>query len=1013
MEKIFTNKSIWKKIVVAILIVMAFQVFGSAPIVRATTDDAAQEGDNLLWAGILMRPVLSLLLTIGDGITNLLHNVVMGQQQTLIPVNNEMDWLAILIGVIVGIVVFAAVIAASIATLGILDVILASTAISVGTIGMGTVILAGTAGVVAGTAMYSASMPDTLQLPLYSYSAEEIFENNILLFDVDFFNPTSEEDIYVCYDEGDTVNVDTNEQGRAEKITTKEGEKGVKKPLSECKTDIEKGKIQVQYYFFYKNGEEVKTSPQNSARELRNVISRWYVGIRNICIVIMLSVLIYIGIRMMLTSVANDKAKYKEMLKDWIIGLCLLFIIHYIMAFSVVIVEKITEVVKAGVDNNAVMVKLGDVYDGKLVETAEDLGFTEKDGYIVDGKIKDSDGNEKDGKILAYPTNLMGKIRLQMQEKDDMQTGRYIGLVICFLMLVMFTVVFTCTYLKRLLHMAFLTIIAPLVAMTYCIDKVNDGQAQGFNIWLKEYAFNLLIQPMHLILYYILVTAAFELSGTNVIYSLVAIGFMIPAEKLLRTMFGFEKAKTPPFLGGPVGTSLVMQGLNRLSGAAGKGARGGKGEAGAKALNSNKDDDSGNIIRPISTFDKLVEGSLNNDESNNTLNTGRSRDDIQGDLNALDELEENDMVDEDSMNYLIDERERLNGEMSGIGASGVPQTENNNIRTVEDIQADLDALDELEANDLVDDNSMDYAIAERERLENEMAALNTQNTQQIRQQEISEDEENQEQQRQGRPTIRGAIAQRGRATGMATRRTLSATGAAAKVSLKNKWRNLPKTTFKAAKGLAVGGLVGGTALGIGAAAGIASGDPSKAATAMGTAVGAGYSFGRRGANSSATSHISSETRAAFDEVYHGEQYKEQDVEKTSKETRKNQINRLKAEQALNTSDNPNAAKKFLEDNGHYDQMIQSGITDIDRALVLEKGINEGVYTGVDDAIAHSQLYDNFGRKDPEKMSAKDKSNFNKTVYNGLTDRGIDDQTATRRTDEIRNKVSYLHQGLNN
>ena len=40
--------------------------------------------------------------------------------------------------------------------------------------------------------------------------------------------------------------------------------------------------------------------------------------------------------------------------------------------------------------------------------------------------------------------------------------------------------------------MAFLTIIAPLVALTYPIDKINDGKAQAFNMWFKEYIFNLL-----------------------------------------------------------------------------------------------------------------------------------------------------------------------------------------------------------------------------------------------------------------------------------------------------------------------------------------------------------------------------------------------------------------------------------------------------------------------------------------------------------------------------------------
>ncbi|MFR3783359.1 MAG: hypothetical protein ACLTXR_06195 [Clostridia bacterium] len=90
--------------------------------------------------------------------------------------------------------------------------------------------------------------------------------------------------------------------------------------------------------------------------------------------------------------------------------------------------------------------------------------------------------------------------------------------------------------------MAFLTIIAPLVAVTYPIDKIKDGSAQGFDKWFKEYIFNLLIQPLHLLLYYILITTAWNLSASNILYSLVALGFLIPAEKLLRSFFGFEKS---------------------------------------------------------------------------------------------------------------------------------------------------------------------------------------------------------------------------------------------------------------------------------------------------------------------------------------------------------------------------------------------------------------------------------------------------------------------------------------
>ena len=43
----------------------------------------------------------------------------------------------------------------------------------------------------------------------------------------------------------------------------------------------------------------------------------------------------------------------------------------------------------------------------------------------------------------------------------------------------------------------FLIMIAPLITVTYAIDKAGDGKAQAFSIWIKEFAVNVLIQPLH------------------------------------------------------------------------------------------------------------------------------------------------------------------------------------------------------------------------------------------------------------------------------------------------------------------------------------------------------------------------------------------------------------------------------------------------------------------------------------------------------------------------------------
>lgn len=426
-------------------------------------------------------------------------------------------------------------------------------------------------GNIVATMINKEGLPSDIYLPAYTFSPEEIFKGNILLFNVNFFKEPVRIYEKTWRDElkeqaGDRVNGENIEDLEVEVF-------GVKL------LDLDAPKY---WYYLDEDGNEVKTSKQDSASVLQTTISTWYNAIRNIALVVMLSVLVYIGIRILLSSVASDRAKYITMLRDWFIGLCLLFLMHYIMAFSVTLVDKLTKVVSTAAS--------GDGYQVYMESTDSlDEAFGEDGLNLVNSENKDDYVIEEDGeKYYVWTSNLMGYLRLKLQMETP--GGQYIGEGICFLVLVVFTVMFTFTYLRRLLYMAFLTLIAPLVALTYCIDKLNDGTAQGFNKWFKEYIFNLLIQPMHLLLYYILVTSAFATLGDNVIYSIVAIGFMLPAEKLLRSLFGFEKATTPSMLGGAAATSLMMSGIGKITGMFGKHPKGNNGGSNSKSLGSSEDE---------------------------------------------------------------------------------------------------------------------------------------------------------------------------------------------------------------------------------------------------------------------------------------------------------------------------------------------------------------------------------------------------------------------------------------
>ena len=388
-------------------------------------------------------------------------------------------------------------------------------------------------------------------MPTYYLSPEEIFKGEIVLFDVNVFNP---KEIYV-----EVAQPDSEDNVIQVELT----DWNSKSDSGEYNNTYRTQGYQARKYYYYKDGNAnntaddniVLTSINNSAYELKNVISRWYYTIRNIALVVLMLVLIYIGIRILLGSVASEKAKYKQMLGDWLVAMCLIFLMQYIMIFANTLVDKITLMLSSVSENQEYYVTIYDA-DAKLIEKVKEEGY---EASVVDDKD------------IYWKTNLIGKARIEAQQQNGDST--FIGYGICFAALVIMTTTFIFTYLKRLLYVMFLTIIAPLVAMTYPLDKINDGQAQAFNIWLKEYIFNLLIQPFHLLLYTVLISMAFDLAGTNIIYSLVAIGFMMPAEKFLRNMFGFNKASTPGFLDGAAGAAMTITGIKSLANFANKNSK--------------------------------------------------------------------------------------------------------------------------------------------------------------------------------------------------------------------------------------------------------------------------------------------------------------------------------------------------------------------------------------------------------------------------------------------------------
>lgn len=242
-------------------------------------------------------------------------------------------------------------------------------------------------------------------------------------------------------------------------------------------------------FFDLSEGESVATT-------IRNNVAIWYTSIRNIAAVVLAIIAIYVGIRMAISTVAEEKAKYKSMLVDWLTSLALLFILQYIMIFTININNAFI---------NVLSTSLGTV-DADMTTTFLERAFWE----------------------------------------NTFTTG--MACAIIYLLLQGITFVFLLSYIKRMITIGFLMVISPLVTVTYSIDKMGDGRAQALNNWLKEFVYTILIQPFHCVSYLVLGTTALNLVSqntrdaglANAVVAIVILVFIYNSEKIVRHIFHFE-----------------------------------------------------------------------------------------------------------------------------------------------------------------------------------------------------------------------------------------------------------------------------------------------------------------------------------------------------------------------------------------------------------------------------------------------------------------------------------------
>ena len=849
------------------------------------------------------------------------------------------------------------------------------------------------------TKIVSDMLGDTYYLSMYEVTPYEIFSDKVLLFDVDFFNPKESKKSRGTHFEYVTVQLNgdkakAEEQGY-KKLGSIEGvyyfdskqyddfckKYGFDPNKAQSVQGEENASANTLTFTWENNGKNYKMCkiPANAsvnddhsayvalaegkmvedsgkeevstAKTLQPIISKWYKTFRNIAIVALLSILVYIGIRITLSSVANDKAKYKQMLIDWIVALCLVFLMHYIMAFSISIVKKInnmltsvkqedksTEELKQKLEKNnpeAYEEVFCDSIELFLITSEKNEGGEDtskvqnaykiliedhnsednqyKEYFFTDTSLAKNATSKGEAKVLVWPANNsmeQARMRLQLKGKDGEDRPIRYGYAIIYIVLILYTVIFSFTYLRRVVYMAFLTIIAPLVAITYPIDKINDGKAQAFDMWLKEYIFNLLIQPLHLLLYIILINSAMAFASKNIFYVVLALGFFVPAEKLLRRFFGFEKAQTPGIFAGAAGSAVMMQGLNKLMHP--KPPRERLGSENNRIKDEDENDNKGPVWRDkeFDPTEKLIE---KDESSGNKIINDKLKYDPRLSENQIDELKAEGLEPGDP-EYDMYLRNTL-----GLK----PQTEKKNNNKISDWKS----------------NDKNQAL------------------------EV------------GKPKKKRSIR---RAIGRATRNY----GSGMKKKLQQRYKAKGGMGRRAIRTMA--GIYGATALtAAGGLVGITSGDFTKSIQYMAAGTAGGYTLGKRISNNAINALKVDDTINELKKGYYADDYSKVEHKKNKEAFIKDENNIKRIEDKLKIE--RKEAKKIMEQ--HIKYYLDHDIYSIDDAIATYRLENEENMSR-DKAIATAQYATQvMNGEDVNKMTAKRKKEYKDTFIPKFIEKG--------------------------
>ena len=219
------------------------------------------------------------------------------------------------------------------------------------------------------------------------------------------------------------------------------------------------------------------TGISNAMDSLKDLVVTWFQILRYFSIALIIILLIFTGLRLAVSDMAEDRARYKKVLKAWFVGLLFIGTLPYIIS----IINTIYEL-------------LMDIFWNARV-SLEEAGYS------------------------SFESGLFLECLNGTAETGGLTSAAYF---IEFAAFVIIDYIFAGKYLMRLFRIFMLVVLSPVYGILHIFDVIKGGDGH-IGEWLTKYSINIFIQPLHALLY---LTFMFAVSNIVISAPLLAILFL-------------------------------------------------------------------------------------------------------------------------------------------------------------------------------------------------------------------------------------------------------------------------------------------------------------------------------------------------------------------------------------------------------------------------------------------------------------------------------------------------------